>query len=138
MTIQGVVRAGKDVVDNRSPCKKRSTMSFVVMVVFVLLVSGCSQPLSTREKSTGVGALLGAGTGAIIGAAVGSPGAGAAIGGALGAGTGALYGDKVQGQETQQTQQQQQIQQNELELQRQRQELERLRQQQQRRYDDDY
>ena len=137
MTIQGVVRAGKDVVDNRSLCKKRSTMSFVVMVVFVL-VSGCSQPLSTREKSTGVGALLGAGTGAIIGAAVGSPGAGAAIGGALGAGTGALYGDKVQSQETQQTQQQQQIQQNELELQRQRQELERLRQQQQRRYDDDY
>ncbi len=49
-----------------------------------LLVAGCSgQPLTEREKGTGVGALLGAGTGAIIGAAVGHPGAGAAIGGAL-------------------------------------------------------
>src|SRR5258708_35838828 len=61
-----------------------------------LLVAGCSgQPLSTREKGTGIGALLGAGTGAIIGAAVGSPGAGAAIGGAVGAGAGVGGGEGV-------------------------------------------
>lgn len=138
MTMQGVVWAGKDTAGDRSLCRKGSVISFVVMVAFVVLVSGCSQPLSTREKSVIGGGLLGGAAGSILGAAVGSPGAGAAIGTALGAGTGALYGDKVQSQETLQTQQQQQIQQNELELQRQRQELERLRQQQQRRYDGDY
>ncbi len=153
MAIQGVVRAGKNRVDDRSPCRKkialmtalharrdqryllRSTLFFMLMAVVV--VSACSQPLSTREKSAIGGGLLGGAAGSIIGAAVGSPGAGAAIGTALGAGTGALYGDRAQTQEVQQAQQQQQIQQNELELQRQRQELERLRQQQ-RRYDDDY
>ena len=101
MTIQQFVRVG------------------VGTVALVFFVSGCSQPLSTREKSTLGGGAIGAATGAIIGAAVGSPGAGAAIGGALGAGTGALYGDKVQDQEYQQAGQQQQIQQNDLELQRQ-------------------
>ena len=64
--------------------------------VLVLLLVGCSQPLTTRQKSTGVGALLGGATGAVIGAAVGRPAAGAAIGGALGAGTGALVGDQMQ------------------------------------------
>ena len=154
MAIQGVGHAEKGRVDDRSLCGKkialmtavqakrgqrsllRSTTCFVLMAV-VVLVSGCSQPLSTREKSAIGGGLLGGAAGSIIGAAVGSPGAGAAIGTALGAGTGALYGDRTQNQEVQQAQQQQQIQQNELELQRQRQELERLRQQQ-RRYDDDY
>ncbi|MEA2679547.1 MAG: Glycine zipper, partial [Candidatus Binataceae bacterium] len=66
----------------------------------ILLFAGCSgQPLSTREKGTGVGALLGAGTGAIVGAAVGHPGAGAAIGGGLGAGTGFLVGNEMQNNE---------------------------------------
>src|SRR6201998_3184505 len=61
------------------------------------LVAGCSgQPLSEREKGTGVGALLGAGTGAIIGAAVGTPSAGAAIGGGLGAATGFVVGNEFQ------------------------------------------
>ena len=89
MTIQRFVHAG------------------VVIVALVLFVSGCAQPLSTREKSTLGGGAIGAAAGALIGAAVGSPGAGAAIGGALGAGTGALYGDKVQSQEYQQAGQQQ-------------------------------
>ena len=61
----------------------------------LFLVSGCSgQPLTTREKGTGVGAVLGAGTGAIIGAAVGHPLAGAAIGGGLGAAGGAVVGNQ--------------------------------------------
>jgi len=111
----------------------------LVLCVAFLAVSGCSQPLSTREKSTLVGGGLGAATGAIIGAAVGSPGAGAAIGGALGAGTGALVGDKMQSQDTERAQQQRQIEQNNLELQRQREELERMkRQKRQPAYDDEY
>ena len=79
----------------------------IVTLAFVIAVSGCSQPLSTREKGTLMGGGLGAATGAIIGAAVGAPGAGAAIGGALGAGTGALVGDQMQSRETQQSDQQQ-------------------------------
>src|ERR1700726_4308468 len=93
---------------------KTSPMKTVVCalaVVTALAVTGCSgQPLSTREKGTGIGALIGAGTGAIIGAAVGSPGAGAAIGGALGAGTGFVGGNAVQNQEGKKTQTQSQLQ----------------------------
>ena len=68
----------------------------------LFLVSGCSgQPLTTREKGTLVGGVLGAGTGAIVGSAVGAPGAGAAIGGAVGAAGGALVGNESQNQEVQ-------------------------------------
>src|SRR5258708_22773771 len=60
-------------------------VAFLLAGCFVL--TGCSgQPLSTREKGTLGGGVLGAGAGAIVGAAVGHPAAGAAIGGALGAG----------------------------------------------------
>src|ERR1700720_4454826 len=80
-----------------------------IALAVVLFLGGCSgQPLTEREKGTGVGAVLGAGTGAIIGAAVGHPGAGAAIGGALGAGGGFLVGNEMQNQETQQHQTQSQ------------------------------
>ncbi|HXG18248.1 MAG TPA: glycine zipper domain-containing protein [Methylomirabilota bacterium] len=95
------------------------------LVIFSFLY-GCSQPLSTREKSTLVGGGLGAATGAIIGSAVGSPGAGAAIGGALGAGTGALIGDQFQKIENRQEAQQRQINAQRRELRRQRREISRL------------
>src|SRR5260370_37545430 len=69
------------------PKRVISTGGLALAVLF--LVSGCSgQPLSTREKGTGIGAVLGAGTGAIIGAAGGHPRAGAAIGGAFRAAAG--------------------------------------------------
>ena len=97
-------------------------------LVLVLLV-GCSQPLTTRQKSTGVGALLGGATGAVIGAAVGRPAAGAAIGGALGAGTGALVGDRMQQRDTEIAQQEGQIQRQSQELARNRQLLEELKRQ---------
>ena len=71
-----------------------------VALIGALALVGCSgQPLTTREKGTLGGGVLGAGTGAIIGAAVGAPGAGAAIGGALGAGTGYVIGNALQNQE---------------------------------------
>jgi outer membrane lipoprotein SlyB len=104
-------------------------LGFRRVVGFILLpiiLSSCSQPLTTREKSTLVGGGLGAATGAIIGAAVGSPGAGAAIGGALGAGTGALVGDQFQKIENWQNAQQQQINAQHQELRRQRKEISRL------------
>jgi outer membrane protein OmpA-like peptidoglycan-associated protein len=102
--------------------------SISFLAVLFLFVS-CSQPLSTREKSTLVGGGLGAATGAIIGAAVGNPGAGAAIGGALGAGTGALVGDQFQKRDNVAKEQQQVIDQQQQELARNRELLEELKKQ---------
>jgi len=95
-------------------------------LALAVIISGCSQPLSTREKSTLVGGGLGAATGAIIGAAVGAPGAGAAIGGALGAGTGALVGDQMQKRDVQEAEQQHELDQENREIRRQREEIKRL------------
>ena len=107
---------------------KRSMWGSAVVAVLALIVS-CSQPLSTREKSTLVGGGLGAATGAIIGAAVGNPGAGAAIGGALGAGTGALVGDRFQKRDNELEESQRQVSEQEQELARNRQLLEELKKQ---------
>jgi outer membrane protein OmpA-like peptidoglycan-associated protein len=93
------------------------------------LLASCSQPLSTREKSTLIGGGIGGAAGAIIGAAVGNPGAGAAIGTALGAGTGALVGDQFQKRDTALQEQQQQIQQQQQEIARNRQLIEELKKQ---------
>jgi hypothetical protein len=105
--------------------------SGVTVTIGALLVSilGCSQPLSTREKSTLAGGGIGAASGAVIGAMVGAPAAGAAIGGGLGAGAGALTGDQVQSRDEKLDSQQRQLTEQEAEIQRQRRELERERQQ---------
>jgi hypothetical protein len=72
----------------------------VLLLAGTLAIVGCAGgPLTTREKSAGIGALGGAAAGGLIGAAVRHPGAGAAIGGALGLGAGALIGDQLQGQD---------------------------------------
>jgi osmotically inducible lipoprotein OsmB len=98
-----------------------------IALVGALALAGCSgQPLSTREKGTIGGGVLGAGTGAIIGAAVGAPGAGAAIGGALGAGTGYVVGNALQNQEVTSQQQQGQINHQQRELQSQRRQIQQL------------
>ena len=88
---------------------RSSVLQKVVLVAAVVLLAGCSQPLSTREKSTLTGGFLGGAAGSIIGAAVGNPAAGAAIGTAMGAGTGALIGTKLQSQDSQRASQQQQL-----------------------------
>jgi phage tail tape-measure protein len=112
------------------PTLHRRTSLFVIEVVALLVLSGCSGgALTTREKGAGIGAVGGAGAGALIGNAVGRPGAGAAIGGVLGLGAGALVGDQLQGQENINHQQQQQIQRNQAEVERQRLELQRMKQQ---------
>jgi Glycine zipper len=98
-----------------------------IVLVGALALAGCSgQPLSTREKGTIGGGVIGAGTGAIIGAAVGAPGAGAAIGGALGAGTGYVIGNALQNQEITSQQQQGQISYQQRELQSQRRQIQQL------------
>jgi phage tail tape-measure protein len=113
----------------RSIASKLITVAVAVVMLFA--VTGCSgQPLSTREKGTGIGALAGAATGAIIGAAVGAPGAGAAIGGALGAGGGFLVGNALQNQEVQTKQTQTQIDSQQREIEQQRRQIEGLKQQQ--------
>jgi hypothetical protein len=107
-----------------------SWRSGITVTIGALLITtfGCSQPLSTREKSTLAGGGIGAASGAIIGAMVGAPGAGAAIGGGLGAGAGALTGDQVQSRDEELDSQQRQLTEQEAEIQRQRRELERERQ----------
>ena len=98
-----------------------------IALLGALALAGCSgQPLSTREKGTLGGGVLGAGTGAIIGAAVGAPGAGAAIGGALGAGTGYVIGNALQNQEVTTGQQQGQIASQQREIQSQRHQIQQL------------
>lgn len=98
-------------------------------VVALALIVGCSQPLTTREKSTVGGGLIGGAAGSILGAAVGNPGAGAAIGTALGAGTGALVGDKLQQRDTEIAEQEGQIEAQRQEIARNRQLLEELQRQ---------
>ncbi len=107
---------------------KRGVMvAAAIALVGAFALAGCSgQPLSTREKGTIGGGVLGAGTGAIIGAAVGAPGAGAAIGGALGAGTGYVVGNALQNQEVTSRQQQGQINYQQREIQSQRRQIQQI------------
>jgi phage tail tape-measure protein len=113
----------------RTSTKKTIVCGLAAIMALVLI--GCSgQPLSTREKGTGIGALVGAGSGAIIGAAVGSPGAGAAIGGALGAGGGFLVGNELQNQEVRQHRTEAQINEQQQAIEQQRRQIQQLKQQQ--------
>ncbi len=95
-------------------------------LALAVLLSGCAQPLSTREKSALVGGGLGAATGAIIGGAVGNPGAGVALGGVLGAGAGALVGDQLQKRDVQEAEQRHEMERQSREIERQRTELQLL------------
>jgi uncharacterized protein YcfJ len=111
--------------------RKRFLGAIGLALAALLFVAGCSgQPMSTREKGTLGGGVLGAGAGALIGSAVGHPGAGAAIGGGLGALGGLAVGNEMQNQEAQQQQTGQQMQQQQQEIERQRREIEQMKQQQ--------
>jgi uncharacterized protein YcfJ len=102
----------------------------VSAIIFTLVaVTGCTTPLTTREKGGLLGGVAGAGTGAIIGSTVGHAAVGALIGGPVGLIAGALIGDQLMGQEQRQDGQQRQIDQNRAELERLRRENERLREQ---------
>ena len=107
------------------------TISLAIAATIVaMFLSACSgQPLTTREKGTLGGGVLGAGAGAIIGAAVGHPGAGAAIGGGLGAVTGAVVGNEFQNHEVVEARQQSEISSQQRQISHQRSEIEQLKEQ---------
>jgi uncharacterized protein YcfJ len=80
--------------------KTRFSGLLLILTLLLSSIAGCSgAPLSTREKGTLAGGLLGAGGGALVGSAVGHPGAGAAIGGAGGAIAGYAIGNHMQNEE---------------------------------------
>ena len=83
------------------------------LMIFLVVVSSCSAPITTREQGGLIGAGLGAGTGAIIGSTVGHAAAGALIGGPVGLIAGALIGDHLMGQDRRQQEQALQTDQNE-------------------------
>ena len=105
---------------------KHSAIVCMGIVLVLVLASGCSSPLTTREQGGLIGAGLGAGTGAIIGSTVGHAAVGALIGGPVGLIAGALIGDQLMSQSRRQDEQQRQIGQNDAELERLRRENARL------------
>src|SRR6516162_5371655 len=112
----------------RALMRSKWIYKFAIALAALVLISGCyGQPLSTREKGTLAGGILGGGTGAIIGTAVGHPGAGAAICGALGARTGMMIGNELQNIELVQRSTRRQVWRHQRELRHQRREIERLR-----------
>jgi hypothetical protein len=108
----------------------KKTMSTVSGIVLAVLLIGCSEPLTTREKGAAIGTGGGAGVGAIIGSATGNAGAGAGIGAAVGLLGGALIGDQMQAREKQDAEVQRQIQVQQAEIERQQRELNQLKAQQ--------
>jgi uncharacterized protein YcfJ len=108
----------------------KKNLSTVFGVILALLLIGCSEPLTTREKGAAIGTVGGAGLGAIIGSATGNAGAGAGIGAAVGLLGGALIGDQMQARQKQDAETQRQIQAQQAEIDRQQRELNQLKAQQ--------
>lgn len=108
----------------------KKTMSTVSGFVLAVLLIGCSEPLTTREKGAAIGTVGGAGVGAIIGSATGNAGAGAGIGAAVGLLGGALIGDQMQARQKQDAEVQRQMQAQQAEIERQERELNQLKAQQ--------
>ena len=108
----------------------KKTMSTVSGIVLAVLLIGCSEPLTTREKGAAIGTVGGAGLGAIIGSATGNAGAGAGIGAAVGLLGGALIGDQMQARQKQDAEVQRQMQAQQAEIERQERELNQLKAQQ--------
>jgi uncharacterized protein YcfJ len=104
----------------------------VVAIILAVTFTGCSEPLTTREKGAAIGTLGGAGLGAIIGSATGNAGAGAGIGAAVGLLGGALIGDQLQARQKQDEETQRRLQAQQAEIDRQQRELNKLKAQQER------
>jgi uncharacterized protein YcfJ len=104
----------------------KKTMPSISGIILAVLLIGCSEPLTTREKGAVVGTVGGAGLGAIIGSATGNAGAGAGIGAAVGLLGGALIGDQMQARQQQDAEVQRQLQAQQAEIERQQRELNQL------------
>ena len=107
---------------------KRRLLPVAGAIIIAAFLAGCSNPLTTREKGAGLGAIVGAGTGAIIGSTVGHAALGAAIGGPVGLIAGALIGDQLMGQDQKQNEQRRQLDAYQAEIERLRKENEQLKQ----------
>jgi outer membrane lipoprotein SlyB len=120
--------------DSAHVIKKELEMKDSVQIISASLMSlvlfGCSQPMTTREKGATVGTFTGAGLGAIIGSATGNAGAGAGIGAAVGLLGGAVIGDQMQSRQRQDQEVQRQIAAQQAEIERQQRELNYLKAQQ--------
>ena len=103
--------------------------SILTIGFIMIILVGCSAPMTTREQGNLIGAELGARTGAIIDSTVDHAAADALIGEPIDLIADALISDQLMGQEQRQQDQQQQMQQNQAELDRLRKENERLKQQ---------
>jgi outer membrane lipoprotein SlyB len=104
----------------------RQLIRALACAILLGTVFGCSEPLTTREKTAGVGTVAGSTLGAAIGSTVGHPGIGGVAGAGLGLGVGAVIGGQVEALEKKRNDLDQKIKQCELELQRLCEELEKL------------
>lgn len=73
---------------------KNLRISFILLVFFALLYSGCAS-LNKTQKGGAVGATAGGAMGAVIGRTSGNTALGAIIGAAVGGATGAIIGHKM-------------------------------------------
>jgi outer membrane lipoprotein SlyB len=108
----------------------KKIITTVSAAIFAVVLCGCSEPLTTREKGAAIGTFTGAGLGAIIGSATGNAGAGAGIGAAVGLLGGAVIGDQMQARQKQDEDVQRRIQAQDAEIARQQRELNQLKAQQ--------
>ncbi len=65
--------------------RRKDVVMKIVLLLIVLCGSACAAPLSSRERDTGIGYVVGSGIGAGIGVATGNPLLGAVAGGPVGA-----------------------------------------------------
>lgn len=108
----------------------KKTAAPIGAILLIMFFSGCSEPLTTREKGAAIGTVGGAGLGAIIGSATGNAGAGAGIGAAVGLLGGAVIGDQMQSRQKQDEELQRRIAAQQAEIDRQERELNQLKAQQ--------
>ena len=108
----------------------KKTATPIGAILLTMFFSGCSEPLTTREKGAAIGTVGGAGLGAIIGSATGNAGAGAGIGAAVGLLGGAVIGDQMQSRQKQDEELQRRIAAQQAEIDRQERELNQLKAQQ--------
>ena len=104
----------------------RQPIHTIAGVVLLTAVLGCSDPMTTREKTTGVGTVVGADVGAGIGSTFGYASTGGMAGAILGLCIGAVVGGQAEALEKRQTDLDQKIQDCDREIQRQSDKLEDL------------
>jgi uncharacterized protein YcfJ len=104
----------------------KQRMLAVFSVLLLTVVFACSDPMTTREKTAGVGAVVGSNVGAGIGSYFGYACTGGFAGAVLGLGVGAVVGGAIEAQEKKRDDLNQRIEQCDLDIQRQSEKLDEL------------